>query len=356
MEYESIAFHNVHEFLRGSGSEVLTEETLATLRVLNPDAARLSEQDERGLWFTRIPNELRLKLNTAAQLNALQSAGCEMRFNLVSPSARIVLKSTLSPSVVEVYQGSFLVGWQVVGCEPTEITVTHPANLAELEQLSRQRGLPYDAHLTRLLLPWRPACRLLGVEGDFTPPQEAQVPARRFLSYGSSITHGNASVAPSASYVGRLSQKLGMDALNLGLGGGAHLESEIADYLAARSDWDCATLEMGINIVGSVACDEFERRVRYLLEAVAGRNRDKPVFAIDLYTCRYDLQGDDKIVAFRAIVGGVVRTLNLPHVIHVPGNALLTALHGLTADLVHPSPYGMEEIAAGLARIIRAHI
>jgi len=353
--YRDAELHNVHELLAGDGPSVIGAGTLAALREqgADPDAVWGAEDGE-GLWFTRIPNELRLRLNVAAQLNALQSTGAELRFNLHGPEARLALKCQQAPVVVEVYQGSFLMSWHWIGRQRTEVVIRPPAKLGLLAQLSAARRLPFDARLTRVLLPWRPPARLLDFAADCTPPRREQTPRRRYLAYGSSITHGNASVRPSGMYAHRVAQLLGADLINLGLGGGAHLEPAMADYIAGRQDWDFASLELGINLLRRVGPEQFARLVDYFVERIATAHPDRWIFCIDLFTVEEDLCGQPQAEEFRRIVRDKVAALGLPRLVHVSGTELLVSVHGLTVDLVHPSPFGMEEIARGLVARMRA--
>ena len=357
MRYENAEIYNVHELLEGDGLSVLTEATRQALKADggDPDAVWGAEDGE-GLWFCRIPNALRLKLNTSAQLNAIQATGAELRFNLKGERARLVLKCHQAPVVAEVYQGSYFVGWHMVGREATEIQVGLPANIDLLDEVAQQEGMPFDARLTRVLLPWRPPSRLLAFEAECEPPRPEQTPALKYLAYGSSITHGNASVRPSAMYAHRTSQLLGVDLINLGFGGGAHLEPEIADYIAERTDWDFASFELGINVLRRIEVEEFARRVDYFVERVAAAHPDKWIFCMDLFTVQEDLEGERKVEDFRGVVGDKVASLGLPKLIHVPGNEMLTSVHGLAVDLVHPSPFGMEEIARNLSAVMREHM
>ena len=320
-------------------------------------------EDERGAarTFTRIPNDLRLKVNGSAQLAALQTAGCEIRFNLKSDLAKIILKnaedmSTVGLPIVEIYQGCFLNAWHIVGVEPTEISVELPQNIDELNRLTKKNNLPFDANLTRIILPFRPTVKLIDIEGHFELPRPEQTPPVKYLAYGSSITHGAWAIRPTGSYAQKTAQLLGVDLINLGFGGGAYLEREMADYIAGRTDWDIATLEMGINIISSIETDEFARRVDYFVPTITKAHPDKWIFCIDLFTCRFDFESDEKIAAFRDVVRDKVEELNVPKLVYISGSDILTSVNGLTADLVHPSPYGMEEIAVNLSKIIREKI
>ncbi len=312
-----------------------------------------------GMHLSRIPNELRCSLNETAKSSALGAAGSEIRFNLERSNAKIALASTEIPALAEVYQGSFMVSSHVVAKKPTEIAVSRPGNLELLRKVTLERDLPFDPDLTRIILPYWPATILIDISGEFSPPREDQTPKDRLLAYGSSITHGAFAQRPTGTYPFRLSQVLGIDHLDLGFGGGAHCEGQLADYIARRSDWTMATLEIGINMVPNPEIDteEFRKRVKYFLGMVAGKNPDKWVFCIDMFMTSSDLDTmTRKYREFRRTVRDEVRELDLPKLVHVDGRKALREPTGLSFDLVHPSSQGMEEIALSLSRIIRKRI
>ena len=85
---------------------------------------------------------------------------------------------------------------------------------------------------------------------------------------------------------------------------------------------------------------------------IAGANPDRRVFCADIFTHGGDWDDFPKIEKFREIVRAQVSSLALPNLSHLPGRSLLTSTAGLTADLVHPSLLGHEEIAQNLTRAI----
>jgi hypothetical protein len=315
--------------------------------------------DGDGFALTRIPNDLRLTLNDGAKRAALSGAGCELRFNLRGDQAKLVLRSeTRSAVPLEVFQGNFHISSHIVDETPTEIPVGVPPNIDMLEKVTVEQGLPFDAHLTRMILPYRPPVRLIDFLGDTTPPLADQTPETTQLSYGSSITHGATAIRSTGTYASRTSQLLGFDLVNLGFGGGAHCESQLADYIAGRDDWDIATLEMGINMVRAdmFTVEVFEERVRYFVGKLAETHSDKRIFCMDLFTFAEDLiGGTDKQEKFREVVKATVEDLDQPKLVYLNGRDMLQNVPGLTFDLVHPSPFGMEEIARNLsAEIVKA--
>ncbi len=355
MIHNGAELHNIAELLPGDLHAVLAPEALAAISEpgVLPWEARPGAATA-GLWFSRVPDGLRRTLHFRGQIAALAASGAEIRFNLRGPRARVTLQAVQRPAIVEVWQGTFAVDSHVVQTEPTTITVRLPEQQPMLEQVAAeqaQRGepLPFAPALTRLILPWRPAVKLLGLEGDLEPPRRDQVPRRRYLAYGSSITHGNLSVRPTATYAQRCAQRLGVDLLNMGFGGAAKLEPQMAQWLADRTDWDFATLELGINLVSFVEAAEFERLVDVFVGTIAAVRPDRPLFCIDLFPCRNEIKDPQEVARFRSIVAEKVRALRSPAIVHLAGPSLLQGFCGLSADLLHPSPLGMEQIGERLA-------
>ncbi len=306
-----------------------------------------------GNIICRVPNDLRVTLNEAARINALQASGCEIRFNLEGPRAVITLQSPEGPTLAEVYQGDFFSALHIIDVTPTTIVVERPESEPVMRQVAPSNAR-FDTGLTRVVLPWRPAVRLISIEGKTALPEANQTPGTRYLAYGSSITHGSTAVRPTGTYPARAAELLGVDLFNLGFGGGAHMEAGMADYIAGRDDWDIATLEMGINVVQTFDLDEFHRRVEYFVTTIADAHPDDWIFCIDIFPCLYDFMGVEKCETFRSIVADRVRQLNRPKLVHIPGDAMLRSNNGLTVDLVHPAPAGFEEMARNLVDIIRA--
>lgn len=316
-----------------------------------------TQQTEDGLRFSRVPYRLLPLLNETARLRAQRGACCELRFNLKGDSFTFTMQTEEETGILEVYNGPFLHSWHIIGTQPTTITITPPERQPYIHQASLTQHLAFDPMLYRIILPWKWICILHDLVGDIAPPHIGQVPSRRFLAYGSSITNGAAATRPTGMYAMRAAQNLGVDLINLGFGGAAHCEPELADYIAARRDWDFATLELGINMVNWASVEEFENRATHFVNTIVKANPDKFVFCLDMFPFWRDLDPDDtKPLEFREVVRRIVQDINSPYVLHVDARSLLPGWDGLTADMVHPSPAGMETIAANLTPILEQHV
>jgi hypothetical protein len=321
--------------------------------------------DRSGYQLSRVPERVRSRLNRNAQGAALSTSGCEIRFNMAGDRVKLVLQRDQVPQtgafgVAEVYYGPFQGHYWLcpfaIGTEPSEIIIEKPDNLDKLARLAKEQQLPYDPHMIRVILPYDLPHILVDIEGDTTPPQSGQSPSRRYLAYGSSITHGGSAVRPTGSYAMRLAQKLEADLINLGFAGSAELDEAAADYIAERQDWTFATIELGINVIDKWDTETFERKVHAFLGKVGPSHKEKWIFCTDLFMNEKDLEGNPKVKQFRDIVRLAVEKLDLPKLIYVPGDELLTCMTGLSADLVHPSEQGFEEIAGRLASIMKERI
>ena len=323
------------------------------------NVAELAPSDKGEGWhMLRLPADLRATLNDAAKGCTIYPAGCEIRFNLAEGGkAEVILAAEggdVTPLTVEVYQGCFRMKAAVLGKEPTAIPISLSPNQAKLEQIAVEHKLPFDSRLTRVILPATIPMRLVGVEGEMTPPRREQSPARKYLAYGSSITHGANACRPSGIYSMLTARHLQADLINQGYGGGAHMEETMARYLAARGDWDFATLEMGIN-VGNWPLDRLDAAVRRFIDIIASAHRDKWIFCIDLFTFYADLTEKPMQTCrgFRDVVRQAVADAKLPRLVHIDGRDLLRNPAGLSQDLVHPTDDGFAEMAANLSGIMR---
>ncbi len=199
-----------------------------------------------------------------------------------------------------------------------------------------------------------------GIEGEkVQPPAAEDLPALRYLSYGTSITHGFDAEGPHLSYVSQTARRLGADLINLGVGGSAFCEPEFADYIADRDDWQIATLALSVNMRG-FTIDEFYSRVSYMVNKVPGSNPGRAVACITLYPFFLDfgiIQKDKPFKAqseeYRQALRDAVAACPHKNVHLIEGPELLTDISGLTADLLHPGDNGMIEMGQNLAERLR---
>lgn len=298
---------------------------------------------EDGHIMHRVPAEVRAHLSEGLRnLSSWYATGVELRFRLRGDQTVLRLRTLpmAEGQMAHIYYGSLQGGWQnssrLITTQPTELVIRRPENPDQLAEIHRSCALPFSPELVRVVLPYG-SLVFLGVEGDVEPPRPEDLPRLTYLAYGSSITHGSLALAMPHTYPFRIAQNLGCDYLNLGFAGTAHLEKEMAEYIVSRRDWDFASMEMGVNMLGSFTEAEFERRVD-VFTAILARD-PRPVFATSIF----GFNGGDqkKASAFRDIV----RRYAGERLHFVDGLALLKNPAYISQDMVHPTLEGIEQIA-----------
>ncbi len=329
MIYENVEFHNVAEVQ--------------------------SSKQHPGVRLQRVPEQVRLKLNPGAQMRMLQPDGMEIRFLFDGPCCRVTLSSE-GETKVTVFHGLFD-GRQrfLIGRQAQTIEINRPVLL---DKLRSKEKMAFSPMVTRLLLggPQRDPVWFHGIEGEnIRPPEPQDLPATCYLAYGTSITHGFDAEGPHLTYVAQTARILGADLINLGVGGAAQCEKELADYIASRTDWDFASLELSVNMI-DFPLPEFRGRVEYMVNKVAAANPERIILCITLYPFFLDFglqppganyKADPE--AFRQALREIVAGCQYPNVHLVEGPEILSSIFNLTVDLIHPGDYGMIQMANNLS-------
>jgi len=314
-----------------------------------------------GVRLQRMPEAVRLKLNPGAQMRTLQPDNAEIRFVSNGP-ARVTLASE-GQTDVTVFHGVFDGRQRVVATQqPATVHVSTPGRLGQLDRAYWSEQ-PFAPQVVRLVLGGsrRDPVILHSVEGDAVrPPHPDEIPSLRYLAYGTSITHGFDAEGPHLTYVAQTAWHLGADLINLGLGGSAHCEPELAEYIASRSDWDVASLALSVNMQG-FSLDEFSRRISIMVNTVAGRHPDKPVACITLYPYFRDFGISDADAQYggtpeqyRQALRDAVAACPYANAHLIEGTEILTRIGGLTVDLIHPSDNAMIEMGRTLGTRLQA--
>ncbi len=310
--------------------------------------------------FLRLPENVRVHLNDNAKQRAFHSSGCELRFRLKSPSCKISIKTCdiggmgHGGGLAQILFGDFSHGYFPVILGENEFEFTAPQH----DNLSKVSEQPlFDPALVRILLPTHAAICGIEMDGSFAAPEPGDVPERRALHYGSSITHGSGSLTSRETWAGISATNQNADLINLGLGGGCHCEPEMTDYLCGRNDFDYAVIETGINMLG-LDPDIADKNIGNLIQKFTTAHADKPVFFVGVFPCHNDVQNNDQGRAqeIRDFVENEVKALNNPNAHFIDGKQALDPRTGLTTDLTHPSPAGMIQIGNFISAEIKKRL
>lgn len=290
-------------------------------------------------------------------MRMLQPDTAEVRF-LTDGPCRITLSSE-GQTRVTVFHGLFDSRKRfIIGGEPQTIEVGTPELLQHLDS-TYWREMSFSPRVCRLIFggPQRDPIVFHRIEGkNIRPPKPEDLPKLRYLAYGTSITHGFDAEGPHLSYVSQTARHLGADLINLGVGGAAQCEHELADYIASRNDWQIATLALSVNM-HCFSLDKFYERVSYMVNTVSGADLNRVIACITLYPYYRDfgIEPADQEYGgtpeeYRQALRDVVKTCPHPNVHLIEGNEILVDINGLTVDLIHPGDNGMIEMGRNLAK------
>ena len=326
------------------------------------NVADLEELPDGGVRLQRCPEELRLLLNESGKSRMRFPSCSEIRFVAESPTVRVTISCSEGAAQVVPFFGMFQgASVYVAAGEKRTIELTPAENFLRLDPAACA-DMPFSPRVFRFMLGIGGIVEFHGVEGEgVRPPQADELPSVRYLAYGTSITDGSAATGPHLTYVAQAARRLGVDLINLGLGGGAHCEPELADWIAARDDWHIATLAMSVNMIGAgFSLEDFHDRVAYFMNTVAGADTSRPVACITIYPHSRDFPGrfdapqlKGTPEQYRQALRDAVGESGLPNVHLIEGPEMLTDPAGLTPDLVHPADNGMIMMGENLARELK---
>jgi len=321
----------------------------------------------QGVRLQRVPESVRQHLNPGAQEKMLRPCGSEIRFVSDGRSVRVTLSSEERTGLI-VFFGLFQSTQRfTIGREPRTVEITMSDRLQQSDP-ALWSGMAFSPRVCRLALGgWQKDAPLFfhGIEGSsIRPPKPDELPGVRYLAYGTSITQGSQAMAPHLSYVSQAARRLGADAINLGVGGSAYCERELADHIADRGDWDIATLSLSVNMIGAgFSLQEFQDRVSFMIDRVGDGDSHRPVVCITIYPHFRDLgmpsaSGQDKGTAeqFRQALRDAADACPHPNVRLLEGTEILRDFSGLTPDLLHPSDSGMILMGENLARCLAPEV
>ncbi|WP_372630239.1 SGNH/GDSL hydrolase family protein [Cohnella sp.] len=313
-----------------------------------------------GLILQRFPQEVRHSLTAKGRTKAEQSNGCELRFVTESVQVQITAGSRETDGTILVFRGDFFHSFHQLRAGVAEtISLEIPDRFADVEQ-AKLNGPLFAPNVWRIFFD-----RFGGVFHELNaygypvrPPSREEMPRRKLLAYGSSITQGAGAMSHYNGYAQQAARRLGLDVLNLGLSGSCFCEREVADHIAGREDWDAAFLELGVNMRGAVPAEEFARRTSYLFDRIMERHPDKPIFATTIYPNRatYSRQSghphQDAEQEYNEILRAYAASRAGSRLHLFEGDRIMSDFSFLTSDLIHPSEYGHIRMGENLENLM----
>lgn len=289
----------------------------------------------------RIPHE-KMDLFPPATLHARAKhpAGVKLRF--VTDSQTLVLAVAAAGDVSgSNYPRMFdlVIDNEIVATEPIDadsMTVTF-ANLAATDR-------PME-----LWLPQRHDVAIKGLSvDDGAELKPAADDRKKWIAYGSSITHCGRAHSPALTWPGLAARKADLNLTCLGYGGQCHLEPMIARMIRDMPA-DVITLKLGINVYGSrsIGPRAFKAAAIGLVEIIREKHSEVPIGVISpIYS--FERETEENVVGFtlpamREQLAEAVEALRrhgADNVTYFDGLTLIDSDESLFADKLHPTGDG----------------
>jgi hypothetical protein len=162
------------------------------------------------------------------------TTGCEIRF--VTKAADVLISSEYYNGTVEIYRGDFFCRVEHLQAGVIQrITLREDTALDVYPITTKKRFAP---NVWRIVFD-HDYCAVIHDIHAFAPirpPMQSELPDKKLLAYGSSITHSAHAVMYTNSYLYTLARALNVDAMCKGMGGSCFVQKEVADYIHSVVD------------------------------------------------------------------------------------------------------------------------
>jgi len=243
-----------------------------------------------------------------------------------------------------------------------EKEVTIPVFIAKYNEIALSNKFPhpygFSFNVVRICI-FSDNVLIRHISGKHRLPKADEVPTFKMMSYGSSVTQGYFPTSVDLTYPNILARSINADLSNYGLAGAALCEREVTDFLKTSGTYDLIVLELSVNMLtAGLSTQEYAKRVTYMLTEMVKHQPQAKILCLGVLPFYGDYKmtyARDTIVStadeFRSTYKKIVMSLNNPKVIYAdPLKAL--SMHNLTTDFLHPSNFGMIEIAQYLMTLL----
>ncbi|MCK4602460.1 MAG: SGNH/GDSL hydrolase family protein, partial [Phycisphaerae bacterium] len=166
------------------------------------------------------------------------------------------------------------------------------------------------------------------------------------IFYGTSIVHGECASRPGMAYPAILGRKLNKPVINLGFGGSAHSEPELAELLAELEG--CAYV---IDPLANMSAEIITERIEPFVSILRQARPDTPIVLVGepgyphaLFVASVRKRLSDNRAALRAAYDRLVAT-GTDRLHYIPGDDLYGHDGEATVDGIHPSDAGFLRMA-----------
>lgn len=291
-------------------------------------------------------NSLGCAAHKRGRFYAYRAIGTELRFMTKSKFFDITLLSNKEDCRVYIFYGDYMD--KAYTLKEGVITTLHievPQNIYNnYDSLPKKN---FNPRVIRIIIGYPGYVSYLGINTfgeDIQLPNDDDMPKKKLLIYGSSISHGSECLEYINSYAFLLSRMLEIDVLNKSIPGSCQAEYHMSDYLSTIK-CDQAFIEFGVNVLSLYDIDDYKSHLDYLLNKLKTN-----IYLTSVLDNGNILNSESKEFENMKLFREYVKTLK--NVNYIDYQELLPDFSSLTTDFLHPSDYGQLLIALGIKKYI----
>ena len=323
------------------------------LDALAPELEYRGLVGDRRALVRRVPSVLRRRLPSDTWQRLCMPTGVRIAFRTTSPVISLRAEWLSGPGdragAIDIYlNGQFYSQLGSAGVGAVEDVVYDG---------------PERDQVVELYMPTHAEIRFAGVgiteRADIALPNAGVRPTVVF--YGDSITHGSVTARPGTTYPARVARALGVDFVNLGVGGSARGEATMAQIIGSLKA-DVIVLAYGVNSFGSSFEEPraFDATYDQFLGIIRAAQPAVPIVVLTplFHTREFEetTLGGAKLEEYRRVIREVVyrrQSFGDFNLVLVDGHSVIGPGQGdLLADHVHPNDQGF----AAISEILGAQI
>lgn len=255
------------------------------------------EPTARGVKLHRLPAWVREQFPDG-QLLAMeaQPAGARLVLRTAATSIELVSHATRvayrgadrSRGCFDVYvDGTYITRDVLAGGDAVVVDLQTGATTYEpgASHTTVVRDIPEGGKTVEVWLPHNEGLALVELRSD-APVEPVAFTRARWLHHGSSISHGSNAVAPSETWPAVAARRVGVDLVNLGLGGSALVDPFLARVIR-DSEADVISVKLGINVVNldAMRLRAFVPAVHGFLDTIRDGHPDTPLLLVSPIFC-----------------------------------------------------------------------
>lgn len=335
------------------------------------NVADIREESDGGVSLFRFPEYVRKVTRNMGSKMSSAATMTEIRFVTDADTIWLTLESRIADMPFFVFCGDYKYQSLTLRAGEKKTFVIEPSatfsNKGEELLASAHYRNRYLHNVWRIVIPdGYPVFH--GVEilsGSYIrPPMPCELPQKKLLIYGSSISHGCWSDSYMLGYTNIAADLLGVDVMNKGMSGSCREETEMADYLA-QEDFDVIYLELTTNMSNpkDFTIEEVMSRTEYLVRKVCEKNPHKKIVTSNAFTLIFGKKESElneqevRVTEITDMVKALIDKLKKEYdnLFFFDSSEVYREGYYSCYDFVHPSEFGHIRMAYNFAEVMKKY-